>query len=237
MSLTLASAASASAGAVVSVVINGTTVTVQCARDLTVAAGDVVVVATAGTRRVAIARCFPAAPAVPEIPPIPPAPKPAVVTGRLVVPAVYTGSYRSGWRTDTTDVVQGSYGGYPNSTGAAFYGSKPRTLAGATVTAANLRISRTTGGAYAAQSTTMRLITQATKPGGAPTLTSSSSGPSLKVGSTDTSFTIPDAWAQAMVDGTAGGIGFFDASGSPYVRFTGRGGASSAFTLTIDWRR
>ncbi|MEE3918179.1 hypothetical protein V2I01_04775 [Micromonospora sp. BRA006-A] len=40
-----------------------------------------------------------------------------------------------------------------------------------------------------------------------------------------------------MVDGTAGGLAVYDSSGSPYVRFAGRGSWSPAFTLAISWRR
>jgi hypothetical protein len=83
----------------------------------------------------------------------------------------------------------------------------------------------------------MRLMTNATRPGGAPTLTSSTSGPSLRRGSTVGAFTIPDSWAQAMVDGTAGGLAFYEADGSPYVILAGRGDYGPAFTMTIRWSR
>jgi hypothetical protein len=40
-----------------------------------------------------------------------------------------------------------------------------------------------------------------------------------------------------MVDGTSGGLAVFDGTGSPYVRFQGRGGYGPAFTMTIAWKR
>jgi hypothetical protein len=160
------------------------------------------------------------------------------VTGKLTITPIYTGSYRDGkWRTDTSDLVQGSYGGSGNSTGSAFYGSKPRSLAGATVTDCWITVRRGSGGAYSAQTSTLRLTTQSTKPGGAPTLTSSTSGPSIPVNTTKSRFDIPNSWGQAIVDGTSGGLSVFDSSGSPYIRFAGRSSYSASFTLTLAWRR
>lgn len=236
MSAVLATATAAKSGSTVTATINGVVTTVQVARDLTVASGDVLVVDRIGAQWFALGRVFSAAPAVIEIEPAPP-PKPAVVTGTLVVAPVETRSYRnSSWRTDNTEVYQGQYGGGGNHTGAVFYGTKPRSLAGTAVTAATIKVRRISGGTYAAQATTMRLVTQATRPAGGPTLGLTTSGPTLAVGS-EATFTIPDSWAQAMVDGTAGGLAFYDADGSPYVKFAGRGTWSPAFTLTISWRR
>lgn len=217
--------------------IAGIVTTVNVLNDLTVAAGDALIVAKVGIEWFAIGRTalVPAAPVDPPDPPKPAAPK----TGKLVVSPVETRSYRSGsWRTDNDDVYQGQFGGNGNHTGAVFYGTKPRSLDGATVTKATIKVRRPdAGGANAAQATTMRLMTQAKRPSGAPTLTSSTSGPKLRRGTTDDSFTIPTSWAQAMVDGTAGGLAFFDSSGSPYVILSGRERWSAAFTLTISWSR
>jgi hypothetical protein len=234
----LARATAAKTGSTTTAVISGTLTTIQVARDLTVAAGDMLLVIRVGASWFATSRHYATAPADQPDTQAPPDPKPATVTGRLVIPPVETRSYRSGgWRTDTTDVYQGAYGGNGNHTGAVFYGGKPRSLAGATVTQAGIRVRRESGGAYAARATTMRLMTNSTRPGGAPSLGSSTSGPSLKVGQTTQGFTIPDSWAQAMVDGSAGGLAFYQADGSPYVIFAGRGTWSPAFTLTIAWKR
>lgn len=232
----LATATATKSGSTVTASIAGITVTVQVARDLTVAAGDVLLVQRVGSQWVAVCRMFAASTTLPDADPVP-TPNPGTVTGSLTVSPVETRSYRNGgWRTDNTDVYQGQYGGNGNHTGAVFYGSKPRSLDGATVTSATVQVRRDRGGTYAAQSTTMRLVTEATRPSGAPTLTSSTTGPSLAVGSS-TTFTIPTSWAQSIVDGTAGGIGFYDADGSPYVVFAGRGTWSPAFTLTINYTR
>jgi hypothetical protein len=238
---TLAYATSVKVGSVANFVINGVETSCQVARDLTVAVGDVCLVQRFGPEWLVVQRYYSSAPAVPvDNSPAPP-PKPSSVSGRLVVSPVETRSYRTtvwtGWRTDNDDVYQGQYGGNGNHQGCAFYGTKPRSLVGATVTSATIRVGRkSAGGITAAQSTTLFLVTQKTRPGGAPTLTSSTSGPRLKWGQIAT-FTIPTSWGQAMVDGTAGGLAIYDSGGSPYVIFAGRSSLSSAFTLTLNWTR
>lgn len=237
MSATLGTATAAKSGSTVTATINGIVSTVQVARDLTVSSGDVIVVQRIGAQWFALGRAYTAAPAA-VTGGTAPTPNPGTATGRLVVAPVETRSYRNGaWRTDNNNVYQGQYGGGGNHTGAAFYGASPRSLAGATVTSATIQVRRQSGGFFAAQATTMRLITESTRPSGAPTLTSSTAGPSLAVGATSSGFAVPAAWVQAMVAGTSGGIGFFDSSGSPYVIFAGTGKWSPAFTLTINWSR
>lgn len=240
----LATANGAKSGSTLSITVNDTVVTVQAARDVTFAANDIVLLNKVGSYWVAVQRLYTAAITPPPGTDAPvataPPPKPAVITGRLICSPVETRSYRtvfSGWRDDTADVYQGQYGGFGNHTGVAFYGSKPRSLSGATVTGATIQVRRAQAGTYAAQTSTMRLVTQSTRPAGTPTLTSSTTGPALAVGQTDSAFVVPNSWAQAMVDGTAGGLGFFVAGGTPYIRFAGRGSWSPAFTLTISWSR
>lgn len=216
--------------------VNGTATVVNKLDHVTAVVGDVILVTKVGAQWFTVGK-WGTAPAAVENEPAP-EPKPTVTDGLRVVSPVETRSYRnSSWRTDNDIVYQGEYGGGGNHTGAVFYGTTPRSLTGATVTSATIKVKRISGGTYAPQATTMRLMTQATKPGGAPTLTSTTSGPSLAVGATTDSFAIPTSWAQAMVDGTAGGLAFFDSDGSPYVKFAGRGDWSPAFTLTINYTR
>jgi len=223
-------------GSTCTVTIGDTDVTVQVARDLTVAVGDVLLVLRQGSAWWAISRLYAAAP-VAVVNDAAPIPKPTVTHGTLVTAPVETRSYRgSAWRTDVDDVRQGSYGGWGNHIGCAFYGSKLRSLSGATVTGAGVRVRRLSGGVFGSQTATLRLVTQATRPSGAPTLTSSTTGPALAVGKTG-SFTVPTAWAQAMVDGTAGGLAIYDAGGSPYIVLAGRSDWAAAFTLTVNWSR
>lgn len=230
-------ALSSKVGSIVDVNVNGAVRSVQVARDLVVASGDVVVIHKFGSLWAATARLYAAA--TPETPPIYTDldPNPATVTGTTVVQPEVTQTYLAGtgWST-AMDVQQGVHGGFGNATGCAFYGTKPRSLTGATVTAARLERIHRLSDPGAATGSTMWLITEATRPSGAPTRTSSTTGPSTVRG-TSTSFTVPTAWAQSIVDGTAGGIGFHNVGGSPWVRFAGRNDLPPAFTLVIDWSR
>lgn len=235
MSALLATATAAKAGSTVTAVVNGVTTAVQVARDLTVASGDVLVVERIAEQWFALGRAYAAAPAVP-INETPPASQPASVSGTTVFGPVDTRTYESSWRTDNTSVYQGSYGGSGNRTGCVFYGAPPRSLSGATITSAYFQVRRQAGGAYAAQTATMRLMTNATRPAGAPTLTSSTAGPYLPT-NTQGQHAVPASWVQSMVDGTAGGLAFFIASGSPYMVFSGYGDWSPAFNLTVNWTR
>lgn len=235
LSTLLATATTTKTGSVCSADVNGSVISIQCARDLTVAVGDVLIVVRVGAQWFAIGRAFTAAPADPGNDAV----AASVITyGTSSFAPVETRSYRnSAWRTDNTDVYQGQYGGAGNHTGVAFFGSAPRSLAGATVTSAYMQVKRkNAGGTAAPQSSTMRLVTQSTKPAGAPTLTSSAAGPTLGWGSS-TNMSISTVWAQALVDGTSGGIGFYVSGGSPYVIFEGKGSWSPAFTITIVWSR
>lgn len=232
----LAIATAAKSGTTVTANVNGVVVTVQVERDTSVASGDALIIVKIGAEWVAIGRYKGAAPANPGNP-TPPDPKPPVVAGTLVVAPVETRSWRpSSWtQSGDDDVYQGNYG-FGNNTGSVFYGGTPRSLAGATVLSASVQVRRIRGGAFAAQSTTMRLITEATRPSGAPTLNDSTAGPFMAVDQQAT-FPIPTSWAQSMVDGTRGGIAFFESDGAPYVKFAGRGSWSPAFTMTINWQR
>jgi hypothetical protein len=227
----------ASAGGVATVDVGTAQLVVNVARGLTVALGDVVLVAKQGSSRFVTSILYSAPPAAVS-PDVPPPPAPSTVTGTTTVRAVSTGSYRAGkWRTDTDDLVQGVTPGQGNSIGCAFYGRAPKALAGATVLAARLTVRRIRGGSFAAQAPTLRLVTQTTRPAGAPSLTSSTVGPSLKVGATTSTFVVPASWGQQMVDGTAGGLAVYDSAGDPYVRLAGRSAFGPAFALKISWKR
>lgn len=231
-----------SAGKTLTVNVNGTVVTARSARDITIASGDVVVLIRLNDQLVAIARLFAAAPAAKpeEEDDPPPPPRPTTVYGTTIINPVETRSYRPnwGWRNDNDAVYQGEYSGGGNHTGCAFYGNKPKSLDGVTVLSATLRAKRIDGGVFAHRATTLRRISNRTRPSGAPTLIAGSAdGPDLAVGKTDTSVDVPASWAQDLVDGDAGGLAIFQADGSPYVRLAGRGSYSSSFALTIKWKR
>jgi hypothetical protein len=231
-------ATGAASGGLVTVTVNGVDVQMIAMRGVTFAAGEPTPFIRVGALWVALGLIGTAAPTGGNGGPTAPAPKPVTVTGSKTFTPVETRSRQgSKWRTDNDDVYQGEYGGNGNHTGCAFYGSGPRSLAGATVTSAYVKLRRkSAGGITAAQDTTFWLVAEKTRPSGAPTLGSTTDGPNLKWGETYT-FTIPTSWAQAMVDGTAGGLAIFESDGSPYVIFDGRGRYSSSFALTINYSR
>lgn len=235
--------------------VGGIVVTARAASGLTVAAGNVLLVAREASTYYAFAvvpaapTTTPAAPAPADSTPVdtgdtPPTPKPTVRTGTLTCVPTATACYRDGsWRSDgdptnSFDLYQGRYGGssFGRNTGCAFFGSKPHTLSGATCTKATVQIKRLSAGDFSARSATLRLISQTSRPGGAPTLNETTSGPSLTIGSS-TTFTLPTSWGQALIDGTRGGIGISVSSDDPYIHLAGRGSWSAAFTIAISWRR
>lgn len=234
-----ATATAASSSGTVSANVNGTITTIRVVAGLTVTERDVMLVEQIGQEWWAVALAYDTTPAELLQPPAPAPPSHPPTVGRAVFSPVETRTYRAGsWTSTGNDsVYQGEYGGTGNKTGCVFYGSAPRSLHGATVTSASIQVRRLRGGVFAAQTATMRLMTQSTRPAGAPTLTSSTTGPRLAVDATNNSFAVPTSWVQDMVDGTAGGLAFFESDGSPYIRFAGRGDWSAAFALTVNWRR
>jgi hypothetical protein len=165
-----------------------------------------------------------------------PNPRPDLVSGTLVISPVETRSFRNGkWRKDTIDTIQGKDS--DNNTGVAFYGKKPRTLAGATISAAWIRVHRDPGGDKGARTTTLWKVTESTRPNGAPTLGANTTGPRLAVGKTDKRFDIPNSWAQDLIAGTIGGLAIKDNSGNPYVRLAGKGSSAGAWSLHLKWSR
>ncbi|MFI0900556.1 hypothetical protein [Streptomyces sp. NPDC020983] len=246
------------ASGAVPVYVSGVLITARAVAGLSgVAVGTPLMLQRVGSSWWAVAAAA-AAPSVPPATATPPdgdsgdaapPPKPVTTTGSLVVAPVATSSYRDGhWRTDigpstSADTIQGRYSGssYGSSSGYAFYGSKPHTLSGATCTKATVKLRRLSSGDYGLRAPTLRLVTQTTRPSGAPTLNESTSGPSLgvqgQVSPSETTFTLPTSWGQALIDGTRGGIGMVISGDTPYIRLAGRGSWSAAWTLTLYWRR
>jgi hypothetical protein len=237
------------------VTVGGISVTARVATGVTVAVGNILLLARLGSVYYVI-NVIPVAPtSTPATPPpadtpppdtgdASPPSKPVTRTGTLTCVPTATACYRDGsWRSDgdptnSFDLYQGRYGGssFGRNTGAAFYGSKPHTLSGATCTKATVKLRRLSAGDFAARSVTLRLVSQTSRPGGAATLNESTSGPSLKINDSAT-FTLPTSWGQALIDGTRGGIAISVSSDDPYIHLAGRGSWSAAMTLTLSWRR
>jgi hypothetical protein len=113
---------------------------------------------------------------------------------------------------------------------------KPHTLNGATCTKATVKIKRLSAGDYSGRSATLRLVSQASRPGGAPTSQRVDVRPFAKDRRFD-DVHLPTSWGQALIDGTRGGIAISISSDDPYIHLAGRGSWSAAFTVTLSWRR
>lgn len=244
-----------SAGACL-VSVSGVTITARVALSLTIAVGNLLLLSRLGSTYYVITVLPPAptvTPATPaptdSAPPTdtgdkPPPSKPTSTSGTLTCVPTATATYRDGsWRSDgdptnSFDLYQGRYAGssFGRSTGCAFYGSKPHTLSGATCTRATLKLKRLSAGDFADRAVTLRLVSQSSRPGGAPSLNESTSGPKLGVGDT-TTFTLPLSWGQALIDGSRGGIAISIASNDPYIHLAGKSSWSAAMTLSLSWRR
>jgi hypothetical protein len=238
--------------------INGTQTTIRTAVGLSgVSAGVPLLVSRVGSSYYAhaVLGAPPSVPsgsaAPPTVNPGTPAPpaKPVTTTGALVCSPTATSTWRDGsWRSDTQsinsfDTSQGRYAGssFGDMTGFAFYGSKPHTVAGATCTAASVKLLRITGGDYGLRASTLRLVTQTSRPAGFPTLNETITGPALgvsgQVSPSSTTFTLPTGWGQALIDGGRGALAMSISGDSPYIVYAGRATWSAAWVLTIYWRR
>lgn len=234
--LAVATAQGAAAGGRVGVLLDGALLTVPVLRGLAPAAGDQVLVTRQGRRAYVIGLLGTAATgsaasstrlAPPPEDPTPTAPR----TGSTVFKPTSTGSYRNGsWRGDTNDLYQGDWSGRGINTGAAFYGNGPRGLKPATCTRVRVRLRRESGGSYGGVSPTLKLWQEKAR-SGAPNELRSTGGPSLSIGESST-FTLPDAWGQDLIDGVAGGIGIKVGGSNPYVHLDG-----PYMAVLIDWRK
>lgn len=204
--------------------------------------GDVVWIAWLGSTPVVVGKQgvtgAPPAPALTPAPSPAPPPPPAVTTGTTYFPCVGSGTYRSGWLSNSIsdgNVMQGDYGYGPND-GAWFTGGRPHSsLAGATVTDCKIWLRRDYGGTYAAQTIHLIRVANNYQPGGALSFDSGHATDSiaLAVGQSGW-FDVPNSIAQALVD-SGGSLGV--TSADPYVRLYGRPNDTRAGQLRISWRR
>lgn len=171
---------------------------------------------------------------LPPPPPPPPAPPPAPITGATTFTAVDVGSHRDGeWRTDANgDVIQGTFAPFGANVGVWFYGGQPKaTLAGVTVTAAEIWLGRTAGGTFGSQNCHLYRVTDDYR-GGAPTFGAGPYDIGLTVGQ-EAWFPMSTSIAQAIVT-SGGSVGI---SGSPYMRMYGLLKSGQAGSIRIYWRR
>lgn len=202
------------------------------------AAGDLVLVARDSSGPVVLGKVG-AAPAPAEPPPAAPVPPPSTLTQRTVtILPSSTDSYRAGqgWRGDGT-VRQGDYIGEAVYQGCAFYGAQLAGL-GADLSAprsAVLTYVRQQGGVFGAQSPTFHTLAQRTRPSGAPTrLSSGGEGTPVAV-NRSASWQLPAGLLDELLDGTAGGLGVYVGSSSPYIVLSGRSGSSVSMSLKVTF--
>ena len=224
----------------VSVKFSGTTIKCRAGRGVTTATGDVVLAFRSGFELVVVERLHAAAPTgqPDDFNSYPDNPWASIQTGKTIIYPVETRSYREpdGWYKEHDDLMQGRWSG-KNHSGCAFYGKKPRSLAGAEVTRAFIKVKRSTTSTWSGSApTTLKLVTEKTRPSGAPTVGTSTDGPWLSRGEQE-NFVIPDSFAQDLVDGDSGGLAISVGAGTPLARLMGRHSWSPSFALTVEWRR
>jgi hypothetical protein len=167
----------------------------------------------------------------------PAAPRPVVASGKLTAAAIDSATYSSAGVWDShygTNVTQGSYGGR-TYTGAWFYGSQPKRLAGRTVTYVWLYLGpRVRQGDYN-NPLTLNLYrhTSLTRPSGDVTRTGAVSSHVLPVNSRGGWVPLPTSMGQSLVD-YGGGI---SAAGGSYGGVRGISHTRASGQLIIGWER
>lgn len=166
----------------------------------------------------------------------PPAPTPDLPkSGTTTIVAVDARTWRSdgGWATNINAVIQGTVASGVTGTGAWFYGNTPAAaLAGATVRAAAVQLSRRTGGTSPA-SAHLYLHNSLVRPTGA--LNAFVLGPidaPLAVNN-PTWVSLPASWGQQIVDHNYG----LAISGEPMVAVKGLDQDAMSGQLRLDWTR
>ena len=118
----------------------------------------------------------------------------------------YRSSVYNSWKKDNT-VRQGDYG-YGDCSGLWFFGDKFSDLKGKTINKVTIKITRQSGGSYAAVGLVVRTHNYGVRPSGAPTLSSSSYGTlSLATGETGTLTITNSDVLNGIKNGTIKGFG------------------------------
>ena len=131
--------------------------------------------------------------------------------------ATLTKSYRGGWRSDTTDVIQGVYSanGYRSGLswnyGCMWFGNLRGTLQGTTIRSATLTLHRKTGsGSSSAKTVYLCAITNASA-SGAPSIAANYGALGTIGRNAQVTFSIPVAAVQGLANGTYGGLCLYEA--------------------------
>lgn len=162
-----------------------------------------------------------------------PSPPAAPVERTKSLRPIFTGTYRAGaWRTDTTDLYQGTGTVAGVEYGAAYYGSALTALGALEALSGTVRIQRIRAGFAVSRIPRLRLLTAIDPPPGAPVSTQFFDGPPLSIGEAVT-VDLPLSWVTALLNGSAGGIGI---DGDDYLRLAGPSNWAPAMELTLTYR-
>lgn len=184
-----------------------------------------------------------AAPPEPEPDPdgqeLPPKPPELVLSGTSPVRPVWAGTYRNGWRGDTTDLYQGDWTGRGINRGAAYFGAAFQ--AWDEITRVRVGLHRLPGaGVSEARTPTMTLLAGGTRPSGAPVVLATASGPAMRAGDRigfdedgNGGWAVPSTWLSRLHSGEAGGIGIYVNAREPYLALSAAG---EWMTARVDWR-
>lgn len=130
--------------------------------------------------------------------------------------ATTTKSYRGGWRSDTTDVIQGVYSdsGYKSSLnwhyGCMWFSSLKSTLAGKTIKSATLTLHRKTGSGSSSAKTVYLCAITNTSASGAPSIAVNYGALGTIGRNAQVTFSIPVAAVQGLANGTYGGLCLYE---------------------------
>ena len=133
--------------------------------------------------------------------------------------ATLTKSYRGGWRSDTTDVIQGVYSdsGYKSSLswhyGCMWFGSLKGVLSGTTVKSATLTLHRKTGSGSSSAKTVYLCAITNTSASGVPSIAVNYGALGTIGRNQQVTFGIPVAAVQGLANGTYGGLCLYE---TPY---------------------
>lgn len=131
--------------------------------------------------------------------------------------ATSTKSYRGGWRSDTTDVIQGVYsdGGYSSGLswnyGCMWFGNLRGTLSNATIKSVTLTLHRKTGSGSSSAKTVYLCAITNTSASGSPSIAANFGAIGTIGRNAQVTFAIPIAAVQGLANGTYGGLCLYEA--------------------------
>lgn len=204
--------------------------TLEKLRGVVVAAGDLAHITTVGRARFVDGVIGVGSAPTPESAETVPPPAPQnIAAGSWGFTPIDAGSWRDGWRDDTSLLWQGRHETGGLQYGAAWYGEGPSALPGQLV-AVDVEVQLAAGVGPVAPS--MALYAETVRPDGQPTLLASASGPLLEVDGPPVTWRMPEDWAALLGSGAAGGLGCYVPGDVPALALSGEG---AGMAITCYW--